>query len=147
MENPEVVYLYSDKALTISPTSPDWLEAAIEEDAKAGSCGEGLAISLSYLDGLMVESYGDFNEFLHVWRIPGRGWLVDYMDVADRVMFVLIQNTLDFIRFQAEWIAPMATKITLGDVTRREREELQAEEDREMAAVEAATISKLSNVH
>ncbi|NOJ41377.1 hypothetical protein [Bradyrhizobium australiense] len=88
---------------------PAWFLKATESDDAIG-----WAETLSRAGCRQVESFGDIDN-LNLYRTPDDGFLIEYVDVEELVVSVLIYDRADYLTFRAQYIAPLASLIMESD--------------------------------
>lgn len=103
---------------------PDWIK-----DALLIAQGDDLEFQKRLADrgAACVESYGEAEEGLDIWGIVEKQqWLCQYWSGNAPLVNIVVFGVVDFIDFQAQWVATVARKIMDADGYWQWREENRA---------------------
>ena len=122
MRNPESVCRYLANKLEIydSPNDwPIWFRDAALAEREAIQTNDPVdhhrEKAISDQNCVLIERYGRMGESLDIWRHDDWGWMIDWWDLSEHVMSILIDNPIDYANFQASWVCPMVAKILAAD--------------------------------
>lgn len=127
MQTQKPLYVFSEGVLALTADKPpDWLVQA--EALEAQEHDRVHALSSAGAD--RVETHGQMNETIDIWRFGGNQWAIDWWDIDTHLMTILVFGVIDFAIFQATWICPMVAKLLAVDAVLR----VQAERHQQIQA-------------